>query len=147
MSRKINRVRQLAREAVDRGTPLSVSEIRDLRAESRRAVTIFKSLFWTGIVIFNLLLWAPLPAAISRPLLYVIAFSVLAVTLLVSILGLRKHQMNLELLKLNRDGLKKRTASEAGRKYIDLVKKEDRPLINAEFELLAGSKWSGHHEA
>lgn len=57
------------------------------------------------------------------------------------ILGLRKHQVNLELLKVTKEIPKKKTASEAGRVYIDQIKKQDRPFVNAEFEVLQGSKW------
>jgi hypothetical protein len=50
--------------------------------------------------------------------------------------------MILELLKVNKEPLKKKTASEAGRVYIDKVKNQDRPFVNVEYELLYGSKWA-----
>ena len=142
MSKTSNPVLAITGEAIAAGKPLAISRIRELRAASKRSATIFKSVFWIGIVIFNLALWAPLPFTLPKPTLYIIAFGVLAVALVVPIWGLRKHQMNLELLKVNRETLKKKTVNETGRVYMDKVKAQDRPLINAEFELLNGSKWS-----
>ena len=146
MNRKINPVKQIVQEAVEKGSPLAASEIRALRAKSRQASAVFKGIFWVGIVIFNLALWVPLPIVVSKMLLYVIAFVSLVIALVVPIFGLRKHQVSLELLKVNKEVLKKKTASEAGRVYIEQVKKQDRPLINAEFELLSGSKWRDRAE-
>ena len=146
MRSKINPIEQLVKDAINKGKPLTVTEIKTLRAESQKASTIFKSIFWGGIVIFNLALWVPLPLQINPTLLYLIAFIALVVALAVPLPGLRKHQASLELLKVNKQGLKKKTASEAGRVYIDQVKKQDRPFINAEFELLDGSKWSQKDE-
>ena len=121
--------------------PLTVQEIRTLREESRKASTLFKSIFWVGIVIFNLALWVPLPFQVNQGLLYLIAFAALVVAIAVPLPGLRKHQVSLDLLKVNKQPLKKKTANEAGRAYIDKVKQQDRPFIQAEFVLLDGSKW------
>jgi len=142
MRSKINPIEQFVKDAINKRTPLTVTEIKALRAESQKASTIFKSIFWGGIVIFNLALWVPLPIQINQTLLYLIAFVALVVALAVPLPRLRKHQVSLELLKVNKQGLKKKTASEAGRVYIDQVKQQDRPFINAEFELLDGSKWT-----
>ena len=141
MGDKINPIHLIVKEAVDKGRALEAKDIRALRSTSQKASTMFKTVFWAGIVIFNLALWAPLPIQINRIVLYVIAFAALVVALVVPILGLRKHQVNLELLKISKEFLKKKTASEAGRVYIDQVKKQGRPFINAEFEVLQGSKW------
>ena len=146
MRSKTNPIEQLVKDAINKGTPLTVKEIKALRAESQKASTLFKSIFWGGIVIFNLTLWVPLPIQINQTLLYVVSFVVLIVALAVPLPKIRKHQTCLELLKVNKQGLKKKTASEAGRAYIDQVKKQDRPFINAEFELLDGSKWSQKDE-
>lgn len=143
MSNKISPIHQIVKDAIDKGKALEAREIRALRAESKKAVTLFKSTFWVGIAIFNLALWAPLPMQINKTLLYVIAFLALVIALVVPILGLRKHQVNLELLKVTKETPKKKTASEAGRIYIDLVKKQERPFVNAEFEILDGGKWAG----
>jgi len=141
MSRKINPVDLRVREAIKKGKPLTVKEIKALRAESQKASTLFKSIFWTGIIIFNLALWVPLPITVNQTLLYLIAFVALVVALAVPLPALRKHQVSLHLLKVNKQPLKKKTANEAGKVYIDQVKHQDRPFINAEFELLDGSKW------
>lgn len=142
MSDTANSILALTAEAIAAGRPLEVTRIRELRAESKQAVTIYKSVFWVGIVIFNLALWAPLPIAVPKTALYAIAFVVLAVSLVVPIRGLKKHQLNLELLKVNKETLKKKTVDAAGRDYLERIKAADRPLINAEYQLLYGSKWS-----
>lgn len=142
MPGKLNPIEQLVKDAIVKGVPPTVKEIKALRAESQKASTIFKSIFWAGIVIFNLALWVPLPIQINQTFLYLIAFVALVIALAVPLPGLRKHQTSLELLKVNKQGLKKKSASEAGRAYIDHVKQQDRPFINAEFELLNGSKWA-----
>ncbi len=146
MSEKINPVQQIVKEAIDNGKALQAKDIRALRAQSKKAATLLKSTFWIGIAIFNLALWAPLPIQISKTVLYVVAFVVLVIALVVPILGLRKHQVSLELLKVTKEVPKKKTASEAGRVYIDQVKKQERPFVNAEFELLEGGKWAGKVE-
>jgi hypothetical protein len=142
MSRKVNPIHQLVQEAITNGKALSVKEIRALRTESQKASTLFKGIFWGGIIVFNLALWVPLPFAVNSTILYTVAFVALVIALAVPIPGLRKHQANLELLTVNKQPLKKKTASETGRVYIDQVKQQERPFINAEFELLEGSKWA-----
>lgn len=146
MSKKVNPIHQIVDEAIKNGKALSVKEIRELRAQSEKASTLFKSMFWVGIVVFNLALWVPLPFVINQTLLYVIACVALVIALAIPIPGLRKHQVNLELLRVNKQILKKKTVNEAGRVYIDQVKQQDRPFINAEYELLNGSKWAGKTE-
>lgn len=143
MSDKSNPVHQIVKDAIGRGTALEAKDIRALRAKSKKASTLFKSVFWVGIAIFNLALWAPLPIEINQSLLYVVAFASLIIALVAPILGLRKHQVNLELLKVTKEIPKKKTASAAGKVYIDQVKKQNRPFVNAEFELLEGGKWDG----
>lgn len=141
MSQKVNPVMQMVKDAITAGEPVEVRRIRELRAQSKQAVSIMTAVFWVGIIIFNLALWVPLPIAVSKIVLYSVAAIALVVAVVVPIVGLRKHKMILELLKVNKEPLKKKTANEAGRVYIDKVKKLDRPFINAEYELLYGSKW------
>ena len=146
MNSKTNQIYQLVKEAIGNGAALEAKDIRELRARSKKASSLFKSVFWVGIVIFNLALWLPLPVEINKTTLYVIAFLALVIAIVVPIFGLKKHQVNLELLKVTKHALKKKTASVAGKVYIDRVKKQDRPFIVAEFELLNGSKWAASTE-
>ncbi len=141
MSSKENPVIQLTRAAIEAGEPLEVRKIRELRETSKKAVSMLTAVFWAGIIVFNVVLWVPLPVPVSQPILYAVAFVALVAAVIVPILGLRKHKMILELLKVNKEPLKKKTANETGKVYIDKVKKRDRPFINAEYELLYGSKW------
>lgn len=133
---------QMARKAIEAGEPLEVRTIRAMREESKKAVSVMTAIFWAGIVVFNVALWVPLPMIENRSVLYVVAALALVVAVIVPIIGLRKHKMILEMLKVNKEPLKKKTANEAGRIYIDKVKNRERPFINAEYELLYGSKWN-----
>ncbi len=146
MSDKINPIYQIVKEAIDKGVALEAKDIRELRAESQKAVSLFKSVFWVGIVIFNVVLWVPLPFELNKTILYLVAFLALVIALVVPLFGMRKHSVSLELLKVNNEVLKKKTASVAGRVYIDQVKKQERPFVNVEFELLAGSKWAANSD-
>ena len=143
MSRKENPVITLVKEAIDAGAPLEVRKIRELREQSKKIVSMMTAIFWAGIVVFNIALWVPLPIAVSKPLLYGVAFVVLLVAVIVPIINLRKHKMILEHLKVNKEPLKKKSVNQKGRAYIAKIKQVDRPFINAEYELLYGSKWSG----
>ncbi|GEM_PF-1204183 len=142
MNNKSNQIHQLVKQAIDNGTALEAKDIRGLRARSKQATVMFKSVFWVGIVIFNIALWLPLPIEINKTVLYVVAFMALITAVVVPIFGLKKHQVNLELLKVSTQALKKKTVSVAGKSYINQVKKQDRPFVVAEFELLNGSKWA-----
>ena len=146
MNDKTGPVHQIVKDAIDNGRALEAKDILTLRAQSKKATTLFKTIFWVGIVIFNLALWAPLPIHINRNVLYGVAFVVMVIAMVVPIFGLRKHQVNLELLKVSKEIPKKKTASEAGRVYIDQVKKQNRPFVNAEVEALQGSKWPAKAE-
>ena len=140
MSERNNAIRELVRQAIDRGVALEGKDLRALRARSKSIVTRLKGFFWGGIAIVNLALWVPLPVAIDRIVLNGIALIALAVAVVVPFFGLKKHQMNLEMLKLTDHQPKKKTVSEKGRIYIDQVKQQDRPFIVAEFDLLEGGK-------
>ena len=142
MSSKDNPVITLTKEAIDAGVPLEVRKIRELRKHSKKVVTIMTGVFWCGIIVFNIALWVPLPVAVSKPVLYGVAVVILLVAVIVPIVGLRKHKMILELLKVNNETLKKKSVNQKGRLYIDKVKQVDRPFINAEYKLLHGSKWA-----
>ena len=142
MSDKINPIQQIVKEAIDKGVALEARDVRELRARSKKASVIFKSVFWVGIVIFNLALWVPLPMEINKTILYGVAFLALIIAVVVPNFGLKKHHVSLDLLKVTKQPLKKKTANDAGKLYIDQVKKQDRPFIVAEFEALEGSKWA-----
>jgi len=147
MSDRRTQLHDEIQKAIDSGVALEAKEIRVMRARNKKAVTMYKCLFWVGVALFNLLLFAPLPVEIHRTVLVTVAFLCLLVAIVVPIVGLRKHQLNLELLGVSNEPLKKKTASEAGRVYIDRVKQQDRPFVNVEHELLEGSKWAGRSNA
>jgi hypothetical protein len=146
MTEQSNPIKQIIAQAINQGMALEAKDVRALRARSKKAILLFKSVFWAGIVIFNLVLWAPLPIEINRSLLYLIALVSMVVAIVVPIIGLKKHQMNLELLRVASQQPKKKTANDKGRTYIDQVRQQDRPFVNAEYELLEGSKWAASEE-
>lgn len=146
MAKKNNPIHQLVRDAIEKGSALEAKDIRSLREQRKKSITLLKSVFWVGIVIFNLALWVPLPIEVSKPVLYGVAFAALAIAVIAPMLGLKQHHIDLELLKVNKQIPKKKTASEAGRVYIDQVKKQERPFVNVEVEMLEGSKWAAKKE-
>ena len=146
MSKRANPIRQVVQQAIDQGSAIEAKDVRSLRARSKRAILICKCVFWGGIVIFNLALWAPLPFEVNRTLLYLIALVSLVMAIVVPIVGLKKHQMSLELLRVASQPPKRKSASDKGRVYIDQVRHQDRPFVNAEYELLEGSKWASSTE-
>ena len=132
--------------AIDSGLALDAKDIRALRAQSKKAILLYKGVFWVGVALFNVLLFAPLPFEVHRVVLVTLAFICLLIAIVVPIVGLKKHQLNLELLRVCNEPLKKKTVNDAGRVYIERVKQQDRPFVNVEYELLEGSKWAGRSE-
>lgn len=137
---KLTPIHQLVQNAIGEGRALEAKDIRALRAQSKKAITLIKGVFWVGIAVFNLLLFVPLPFAVNRTFAVVVALLALLAAVIVPILGLKKHQVNLELLKVNQAPINKKSVNDSGRVYLDQVRKQDRPLVNVEFELLEGSK-------
>ena len=45
MSDKINPIQQIVKEAIDKGVALGARDVRELRARSKKASVIFKSVF------------------------------------------------------------------------------------------------------
>jgi len=147
MSDRRSQLHVEVQNAIDQGAALEAEDILALRTRSKRAILLCKSIFWIGIALFNLFLWVPLPIVINRTILLAVAFLCLLTAIVVPLVGLKKHQLQLELLKVNKELLKKKTVSEAGRAYIDQVRQQDRPLVNIEYELLEGSRWSERSNA
>jgi hypothetical protein len=140
-SKKINPIHQLVRDSIHNNTTLSVIDLRKLRSLSEQKVKTFKISFWVAIAIINLMIWVPLPFRIPGALLITIGVVCAGYAFSVPIVMIRKHQQSLELLKLVSQGPKRRSASDAGQKYIDRVKQEGRSFIQAEVDLLEGSRY------
>jgi len=131
-------VHKIVADAVDNGTPLTVKDLRELRARSEKAITGVKGFFWGGVIILNLVLWVPLP--FDKTLMIGVAAAIMALAFIIPILGLRKHQKMLALLEASLVAPKPKNASEAGKLYIEKVRKEGRSFVVAEYEVLEGSK-------
>lgn len=138
MEESCNPVYQIVQRAIETGGALTAKDVRELRAKSKKAVVLCKSVFWVGIALFNTALWVPLPFEVNRTLLYAVALVSLVTAVVVPLVGLKKHQLSLELLKVSQVMPKKKTVTEKGRSYIDQVRKQDRPFINVEVALLQG---------
>jgi hypothetical protein len=141
MGKKINPIHQLVADAINNGTTLSVEDLKKLRNLSEQKVKTFKISFWVAIAIINLMIWVPLPFRIPGTVLIAIGVICAGFAFSVPIVVIRKHQQCLELLKLASQGPKRRSTSDAGQKYIDRVKGEGRSFIQAEFDLLEGSRY------
>jgi hypothetical protein len=142
MSGKPTPIHQLVQSAIEKGHALEAKDIRVLRAQHKKSITLIKSIFWVGIAVFNMFLFVPLPFEINRKFAIVAAFLALLIAIVVPLLWLKKHQVSLELLQVSNQPLSKKNVNDVGRVYIDQVKRQDRPFVNVEFELLEGSKHS-----
>ena len=142
MEQKHDPIQRLVSEAIQNGTTLTVTDLRRLRNLSEQKVKTFKISFWVAIAILNLLIWVPFPFKI--PLIVLILTGILCVGFAFSapIVVIRKHQRCLESLKLAPQGPKRRSANNAGQAYIDRVRTEGRSFIQAEVDILEGSKYS-----
>jgi hypothetical protein len=135
------------REALQAQVPLPLEEIIALRKKSRQAIRLFKATFWVAIIIFNLVLWVPLPFALSTAALVTICAICLLVAFVPPILGIREHQRRLDLLQESSAGPKRGLVGSAGRSYLDQVKEEGRLLIKAEVEILEERNSAGASES
>jgi len=136
MAHKTNPIHQLVLAALERGEPLTLTEIKELRKKSRTTVVACKACFWIAIGVINLLIFAPSPGQINATLLYSLIAICLVLAFPVPILGIRTHNLRLDLLKISTDLPKKKLASEAGKLYIEKVREYDRSFITAEVEVL-----------
>lgn len=140
MEQKSNQIHRRVAAGIEKGSSLTIAEIRMLRNLSERKVKTFKVSFWIAIAILNLLVWVPFPLEIPLPVKVSIGVLCLGYALSFPIVMIRKHQQYLESLKLVSQGPKRRRADDASQHYIDLVRGEGRSFIQAEVDLLAGSK-------
>jgi hypothetical protein len=141
MGKKINPIHQLVIDAINNSTTLTVADLRQLRNLSEQKVKTFKISFWVAIAIINLMIWAPLPFRLPGMVMVAIGVLCAGFAFSMPIVVIRKHQQCLELLKLAPQGPKRRSASDAGQTYIDRVKSEGRSFIQAEFDILEGSRY------
>jgi len=136
ISRRNNSIHQRVREALKAQSPLALEEIIALRKKSRQTVRLFKATFWVAIILFNLVLWVPLPFALSTTALVTICAICLFAAFVPPILGIREHQRRLDLLHESSAGPKRSLVGSAGRAYLEKVKEEGRLLVKAEVEIL-----------
>lgn len=133
-----NPIHVAVNDAISSGTALTARDIGSLRKKSAQSIKAYKMLFWAAIVIFNLLIWVPLP--ISTSLLIALAVLSLATALVGPILGIRKHLRILDLLEESSSGPRKNRVDVSGKAYIEQVRKEGRNFIKAEMEALEGGR-------
>lgn len=143
-SRQNNIIHQKVRQALSANQALRLEEIIALRKKSREAIRLFKATFWVAIIIFNLVLWVPLPFALSTAAQVTIGVICLVIAFIPPIFGIRVNQRRLDLLQESSGGPKRsRITTAAGKSYLEQVKEEGRLLIKAEVEVLEERPSSG----
>lgn len=124
--------------AIEQGTVFTRKDLREIRESYQRSVLMFKGCFWLSVALFNLLIWVELP--INRELTIALGILSLLTALLPPIIGIKTFQKRLYLLEECDESPKKSRASDAGKRYIEGVKAEERPFLRVEFELLEKSR-------
>ncbi len=138
MSEKIDPITQMVMDALAGGYAISGESIQKLREQSNKGISTLKTVFWVAIGFFNIMIWVPFSTPIPSGLRWAIALGALLVALVFPIVGIRRHRGLLYRLEDSTLGPKRRNTDEAGRQYIDLVKKQGRKFLRAEYELLEG---------
>lgn len=138
MAQKTDPIKQMVLEAIAGGYALSTERINELRTKSKKEITILKTVFWIAIGLFNLMVWNPFPTPIPVAVRWVVGVGALLLALIFPILGIRRHRGYLHQLEDSAQGPKRRKTDDAGRQYIDKVKKQGRVFVRAEFEELEG---------
>ena len=138
MAHKIHPVRQMVVDAIAGGYAVSDERIQQLRAKSERKISLLKGVFWVAIGLFNLMVWYPFSAPIPQALRWTVGLGSLLVAIVFPIIGIRRHRGYLLQLEECTQGPKRRKTDDSGRQYIDLVKKQGRFFVRAEFSVLEG---------
>jgi hypothetical protein len=138
MTQKVHPVRQMVLDAIAGDYAISAERIQQLRDKSKKEIFILKGVFWIAIGIFNLMVWDPFSTPISDTLRWTIGLGALLVAIVFPVIGIRRHQGFLEQLEDSTQGPKRRKTDDSGRKYMDLVKKQRRFFVHAEFVQLEG---------
>ena len=125
-------------DAIAGGYAISAERIQQLRDKSKKEIFILKGVFWIAIGIFNLMVWYPFSTPISDTLRWTVGLGALLVAIVFPVIGIRRHQGFLEQLEDSTQGPKRRKTDDSGRKYMDLVKKQGRFFVHAEFVQLEG---------
>lgn len=140
MSEKIDPITQMVLDAVSGGYAISSESIRQLRAKSEKEITTLKTVFWIAIGMLNIMIWNPFSVSIPESLRWSVALGSLLIATVFPIIGIRRHRRILYRLEDSDRGPKRRKADDAGRRYIDLVKKQARVFIRAEYDVLDGDQ-------
>jgi hypothetical protein len=142
MEQQLNPIHKFIEERIVIGSPPTVAELRGRRTQSEQKIKTFKISFWVAVAIINLMIWVPFPFKIPTLVMIIVGILCVGFAFSAPIIVIRKHAQCLESLKIVSQGPKRRSANVAGQKYIDLVKAEGRSFIQAEVDILAGSKYS-----
>lgn len=142
MAKKTDPIKQMVLDAIAGGNALNVERINELRAKSKKKITILKTVFWIAIGLFNLMVWNPFPISIPVTVRWVVGIGSLMFALIFPILAIRRHRGYLHQLEDSTQGPKRRKTDDAGRQYIDKVKKQGRVFVRVEFEELEGEPLS-----
>ena len=138
MAQMINPIVQMVLDGIAGGYAVSAERIEQLRTKSAKEVSLLKRVFWIALGLFNLMVWYPFSTPISETLRWTVGIGALLIALIFPTFGIRRHRGYLEQLADSTQGPKRRKADDAGRKYMDGVKKQGRVFIRAEFVVLEG---------
>ena len=138
MKKKIHPVRQMVVDAIAGGYAISGERIQQLRDKSKKEIYILKGVFWFAIGLFNLMVWYPFSTPIPDSLRWAVALGALLVAIVFPVIGIRRHQGYLGQLEDCNQGPKRRKTDDSGRLYMDMVKKQRRFFVHAEFLELEG---------
>jgi len=133
-------VHQTVREAIARGSALNRAEVRALQEKHELAVKLYKLAFWLLDGIFVVLLFVDLPIDLDNRLRYGLAIFALVLAIVVPLIGIRRHNRCITLLEGVEPGPKKSRANEAGKGYIEQVRRDGRTFTRAELEVLETSR-------
>ncbi len=138
MAQKIHPIMQMVLDGIAGGYAVSGERIEQLRSKGEKEVSLLKRVFWISIGLFNLMVWYPFPTPISDTLRWTVGIGALLIAIIFPIFGIRRQRRYLEQLADSTQGPKRRRTDDAGRLYMDAVKKQGRVYIQAEFLVFEG---------
>lgn len=140
MSKSVEPLRQLFRDAISGDYVISAERINQLRAKSEKEISNLKMVFWIAIGLLNLMIWDPFTLSIPTSMRIIGGVGSLVIALLFPLVGIRRHKQYLYQLEDSFLGPKRRNTDDAGRRYMDKVKQQGRVFVRVEYELLQGEE-------
>jgi len=138
MVKKIHPIQQMVLDAISDGSAVPGKRILELRDKSEKEISLLKKVFWVSLGIFNLMVWYPFTSPLPTSVRFAVGILSLFIAIFFPIIGIRRNRSRLKQLEDCSQGLKRRKTDEAGRQYMDQVKKQKRLFVHAEYLVLQG---------